>query len=296
MWQYILPAVIGAGASLLGGSKANKSAMQTAQANMDFQKEFAKHGISWKVADAREAGISPLVALGAQTHSFSPIYMPASDKGISKAGQDISRAMNAYLDRDSRLLRKVQLLKENEILRGLKIDNDKKEIQPIQQPDTLQGLGVITDPRNVSMTRLGDFDLTGQGVEYQNKKGPKSMAVGIEAGILPLEAYEVDRDGYLWLKPNKDNQDYFSELGWDSLKYNVVLRPKAFAVANYRWWFHKDYRAKEHRDFMRIIRPKPDNPETYEYRLNPRRGWKLYRKRHDRDSFFYEDKRGGYKN
>lgn len=90
------PSLISAGASLLGGLFGNKSSKDTARENAAFQKEFAQQGIQWKVADAKKAGIHPLYALGAQTHSFNPVVMQDSlGPALSSAGQDISRAMQA---------------------------------------------------------------------------------------------------------------------------------------------------------------------------------------------------------
>lgn len=285
---------IGAVSSLIGGSKERKDQMAMASANIAFQKEFAKHGISWRVADAREAGISPLVALGAQTHSFSPVYMPGSDRGIAKAGQDIGRAINAYLDRDSKLLRKLQILKENEILRGLKIDNDKKEIQPIQSPDNLGSLGVVGDIPNVSVTRIGDYDLSKGDVVYNPKVATSSMKVGIESGILPLKAFRIDEKGYLWLMPTQEVAEILESSWYDNAKM-FLDRGKWAVMANSHYFNHKLPQARKHRDFLRSIRPKKPGP-LWEYRYNPRMGFRLVRMQNKSDSWFYEDRHGGYKN
>ena len=50
---------------LFGKSEADK--------NIKYQKQFAQHGIRWKVEDAKAAGLHPLYALGANTHSFTPV-------------------------------------------------------------------------------------------------------------------------------------------------------------------------------------------------------------------------------
>lgn len=286
--------VVGAVTSLIGGSKEREDQMAMAQANINFQKEFAKHGVSWKVADAREAGISPLVALGAQTHSFSPVYMPGSDRGLKQMGQDLGRAINTYLDRDSRILRNLQILKENEILRGLKIENDKKEIQPISSPDNLESLGVVGNIPSVSMKRFGDYDLSGDNVVYSPKKGTTSMVPGIESGILPLKQYLIDEDQYLWLMPGKEVAEVLESSWYDNAKM-FLTRSKAFAAANFHWLHHDLPKAKVHRDFIRSLRPKAPS-SRFEFRFNPRRGFKLYKKKNKLDSYFYEDRRGGYKN
>jgi len=95
MVAWLGPA-IGAAASLVGGFMGQKSQEKQAAANIALQKEFAQSGIQWKVADAKKAGIHPLVAMGAQTHSFSPVQIGSPmAQGVANAGQDISRAISA---------------------------------------------------------------------------------------------------------------------------------------------------------------------------------------------------------
>lgn len=109
----MLGALIGAGASLLGGmlnrdsardAAAENARVQAEQAekNRQMQIQFAKEGVRWKVDDARAAGIHPLYALGANTVSYSPVTVGQSSvadtslgSAVASAGQDISRAMNA---------------------------------------------------------------------------------------------------------------------------------------------------------------------------------------------------------
>lgn len=96
MEPVTMAALIGGGASLLGGLMGRESSRSSANRNVDLQREFAQHGIRWRVEDAKQAGIHPLYALGASTHSFSPISV--SDPlgpAIASAGQDLSRAFEA---------------------------------------------------------------------------------------------------------------------------------------------------------------------------------------------------------
>lgn len=104
MW----PALIGAGASLLGGflnrdaqKDANATNAAMAAQNIALQKEFAQNAIQWKAADAEKAGIHPVFAMGAGTTSFSPVSVGATAEtglgsGIQSMGQDLSRAVSAY--------------------------------------------------------------------------------------------------------------------------------------------------------------------------------------------------------
>lgn len=110
MW----PALIGAGASLIGGllNKSSADSARSAQMDMfnrqvDLQKEFAQHGVQWKVADAKAAGISPLAALGANTVSFAPTTIGSPvDTSLGdmarNMGQDLSRAVHATRSEDDR--------------------------------------------------------------------------------------------------------------------------------------------------------------------------------------------------
>lgn len=95
MWQAI-GAGISAIGSLFGGRKSQKSAESQARRQEQLQREFAQHGIRWRVEDAKAAGLHPLYALGAQTPQYSPVL--ASDSmgpAIADAGQSIGRAVAA---------------------------------------------------------------------------------------------------------------------------------------------------------------------------------------------------------
>lgn len=86
-----------------------------------MQKEFAQNGISWKVQDAKNAGLHPLAALGAQGTSFSPVSVGSQSDSLSGLGQDVMRAYNATAPASERLLSKLQVERaglENELLRS----------------------------------------------------------------------------------------------------------------------------------------------------------------------------------
>lgn len=91
----IIAAGIGAAGSIAGGLMGSNATQKANAANIKYQKEFAQKGIQWRVADAKAAGVHPLYALGAQTHSFAPnlIADTSMADAVSNAGQDISRAV-----------------------------------------------------------------------------------------------------------------------------------------------------------------------------------------------------------
>lgn len=145
-----LAAIIGGGSSLAGagmnfmgaGASADQQAtdnrwfLAQRQAefakNVEMQYDFAKNGLSWRLADAAKNGISPLAALGATGPSFSPVGgsispgssdagapMRAIGEGLSSAGQNVSRALLASRSPEERALNTLAIArskKENDLL------------------------------------------------------------------------------------------------------------------------------------------------------------------------------------
>lgn len=71
-----------------------RAARKESKANIALQKEFAQHGVQWRVEDAKAAGIHPLAALGMQGMQFSPVYSQSgAGEALSSAGQAIGRAV-----------------------------------------------------------------------------------------------------------------------------------------------------------------------------------------------------------
>lgn len=65
------------------------------------QREFAQHGIRWRVEDAKAAGLHPLFALGGGGASYTPMALVSGGGfggGVdwSKSGQAIARAVEQY--------------------------------------------------------------------------------------------------------------------------------------------------------------------------------------------------------
>lgn len=74
-----------------------------------MQYEFARNGLSWRVADAKAAGLHPLAALGSQINSASPSGIPgqfgggsAKSDGMRAAAQQISQIMAEKEETQSR--------------------------------------------------------------------------------------------------------------------------------------------------------------------------------------------------
>lgn len=111
-WQAVGALASGNLASAMLSSDTQKD---MSRENIKYQKQFAQHGIRWKVRDAQAAGVHPLFALGAQTHSFQPSYVGGADyTGIGTAAAAASNAARSYFEKD---LRKQQV-------RNMELQND----------------------------------------------------------------------------------------------------------------------------------------------------------------------------
>lgn len=162
--------LISAGTSLLGGllnkssADANRRSQEAlAMQNMAMQREFAQQGVRWRVADARAAGVHPLFALGANTHSFAPVSVGGGSDtsmgdAVASAGQNIGRAVMSGMTEDERAktaaadaltLEKAGL--ENELLRtqinSLKMKQLGPAMPSASSPGAIAGQGETVVPR-----------------------------------------------------------------------------------------------------------------------------------------------------
>lgn len=133
----------GAGSVVSAGiSAANAKAIN--QANYEHQKEFAQHGIRWKVADAKAAGLHPLAALGAQTSSYTPSAVVGDSPDFSflrDIGQDVGRAIDAKSTAAERAANKAKIDQGTDLeLEGKQLDNEYKRtlIASQKQDDALR--------------------------------------------------------------------------------------------------------------------------------------------------------------
>lgn len=141
--------LISAGSKLIGGFLQGKETDK----NIKLQKQFAKKGIQWKVADSLKAGIHPLYGLGAQTHSFAPVAVGGGLGGaIADMGQDIGRAIDVGGSTEDRVLRKLQLERaglENELLKSQIATQRSAQIGP--------GMPVVSGSTGIADVRIPGF-------------------------------------------------------------------------------------------------------------------------------------------
>lgn len=176
----MLSALLGAGASLLGSYFTQRNANR----NVDLQREFASHGVERKVEDARRAGVSPLFALGANTHSFSPVGV-GGDGGLQSAGQNISRAMAAQGSPQGRAgALAVEIAGAQ--LEGLKLDNQAKQQEIQSKMNLINQPGTPPPILDAGTTKAIEGQL--DGVELKKEMAPAGWQAHKSFGVAP----EVD--------------------------------------------------------------------------------------------------------
>lgn len=212
--------LISAGANLVGGFMKSNQADEDRRAqqamaaqNIAAQREFAQHGIRWKVEDAKAAGLHPLAALGAQTSSFSPVSIGSSGDGgadsFASAGQDIGRAVKAAQTaqeraaRDENTARKLDIEKkglENGILRTELVSKVRRETA---------GLGP-SFPGGVPIPRPGPARTWSGDAISDDKIEQKPSS---DFPVKTLNWYGLPVEMPPWLSSGQDWEDALGEVG-----------------------------------------------------------------------------------
>lgn len=163
----VAPAIVGAGISagarlaggglnFLSGMFGRSSARREAEKDRQLQREFAQHGIKWRVDDALRSGIHPLYALGGNIPTYSPVssVFPSPSglgEGLAQAGQDIGRAVSATGTAEERHAQRLADLAlergelENELIKS-RIAKERAQIGPplpsaVPVPGSISGQG-----------------------------------------------------------------------------------------------------------------------------------------------------------
>jgi len=191
MWAAALGSIAG---SLIDGLVSKNNADN----NIKMQKQFAQQGIQWKVADAQKAGIHPLAALGAQTHSFSPVNVGSN---FSQAGQDIGRAMQSTQtepDKNVAMLQKLQIQRA-ELENTMLASQIAKYNQPATPPSmpTLDNRSLIGGQGNSPLVKATPLEVTPQDPAHP----------GQEPAAMSDTGWAKDADGNFAVIPSKEAKD-----------------------------------------------------------------------------------------
>lgn len=259
MWPTIAAAGISAGANLLGGllgrSSANQASANNQQAwyaNMMQQRDFAQHGIRWKVEDAKKAGIHPLYALGAQTTSFHPMALgdtgdTSMTSALSNMGQDVSRAIMSTRSEDERMsaftgaMQSAQLERaglENELLRS-QIARLHQQSNPAM-PHAAGSHHVIPGQGNAPASPTAPYAEKGVKPEttwYRTEGGVAAMPSNDAAQAME----DIPTASLPWVYRNHLLPNF--QVGQQPPPRSMLKEflPKGANVANYEWMFQPQW-------------------------------------------------------
>lgn len=255
--------------------------------NIAYQKEFAKHGIQWRVEDAKNAGIHPLAAIGAQTTSFTPSLIAGQrdTPNLSVLGSNIKALLNRKELSEQKALDRQHKLA---VIRNIDADTLAK---------TGQGMEFLTSGNRNSSPVKNDAVEIVPAIQTSKMKDAPGIQAGTHAGF----RYVSNKLGWHTPLPSQELQELYTELNPQSPRlYMDELNEVTQAVTAYSRY--KLPSSKRWREFLKRARPKkmpdgsPMNP-NYEWRAG-KSGitFKLVRKRDVFDSQFYYTGRGNIPN
>lgn len=277
-WMTIGGAVAGGAGGIIGGimdSQAEDRRLQKAHdfeggqadRNIALQREFAQNGIRWKVEDAKAAGIHPLYALGANTHSFSPVSVGSGPigrssvggsiaRGLGGMGQDISRALAATQTEDERRIAKANVTLAEANAKNAQLENEVKQIQLNKLNNVGPALPSAYDGSKFLNGSQGDANSLVKLKPVQRNMSEKGTPYS-EAGDQPGVTWERTPHGLSPVIPQAMSESFENDfLGGASWQWRNRVLPltgdRSGAPASkrlppgYEWEFHGlDWRPKK---------------------------------------------------
>lgn len=265
--------IISAVGNIVGGFMNKDSADKNRQAqiemnerNIALQKEFAQHGLTWKINDAMANAdrVHPIYSLGSSGASFSPVSSnftadTSLGNAVSAAGQNIGRAVNSTATQSQRATAFQQAASSIQ-LEGAKLDNDLKKVQLASEVGRLRQAATPPFP--------GDNYL----IPGQTESGyiePKKLEVApghraqpsTEGGAITDAGYARTTTGWAPIPSNDVKQRIEDNMPQELMHFyrnNILpsfghnMAPPPFkAPAGQDWWFNtarQEYQLYAHGD------------------------------------------------
>lgn len=171
------------------------------------QQEWQKNQLTWRALDAKQAGIHPLAAIGANLTSPSPSMIGgmgnnAADVGSTAKdlGQDISRALMAQTSKHDRKLMDLQL-------NNAQLDNEMKALEVASRRNKMRQAGNPV-PDNIKPIASEVISHIGNSPH-------------LEAGQSPTTAYTKGPNGSLIPIPSQRFKEGSEEMVMPSLQWQA---------------------------------------------------------------------------
>lgn len=237
--------------SILGGpwgeAAGNAYDSYSAQKHADkMQERYARNSITWRVEDAKRAGIHPLAALGNMGVSYQPFAVGGGE------GQDLSRALMANMDANERREAALQ------------------EAERLRRRDAMDA-----ETHALAMTRGGlENELLRSQIARANagQVGPGVPGGGASAGAVNRvpSRVVVGSEGQPERQPGNITEYQFSALGGDrfglvpseQMKERIEDSPM-----EWQWWFRNNIWPSD--DVFRALESQHPSRPDHEWRFDP---------------------------
>jgi hypothetical protein len=252
------------------GRSAQKKQEKAALRQEALQREFAQNAIQWKVKDAKAAGISPLYALGANTHSYAPVSVGGGGytPDLGAMGQDIGRAIDATRSPGAKIDAYTKTVRDLSLQRmGLENELLSSQIAKVRQAG--QPPGVPSDSTDYLITGQGNTVTSTPGLREEFKRSPaRPGQPSAELGTVSDIGHVRTADGGYAVVPSEEAKQRLEDQLLPQIQWNIrnIIS---------EWWNGTDHGAPVH---MKKNLPKGKrlqyNPLTGKYyRTNDFRKW-----------------------
>lgn len=203
-WPIVAAAGIAAASALHQQMSGQRAQEKSNAENRDFQREMAQNSIQYRVQDARNAGIHPLYALGAQPFHASPTSVAPDMSAIGQAGQTIANIVANWKQN-----------KQQEQMNDLQIENMKLKNKALEHEISTNQFGQTMLNSNRSQipyfTSSVDNSLGGiSDLDYSNASSRVSGLSKSVGSFYQLESVP-GKPGHYTLGVQQDKSDLVSE-------------------------------------------------------------------------------------
>lgn len=248
--------------SLLSGQMSSSSTEEANIANVNMQYDFAKHGVQWRVDDAKRSGLHPLAAIGANTNSPYANVIGKDYSYLEAMGQAVGKGF---------LTEKAKM--ELALLQSQKNNIDANTIATLRNSGrNIDDLITVTSPSagNESVKKV---NISGQPQVIEQSNLVPAEVNNVQAGVIPQEVIYKNADGTWKLGLSQQASEPIESSWPDQFSY-ILVRGKRWLNTVWYWHNPEGEKAKEHRNWLRKMRSAIDEPakKGYVYRFDPWKG------------------------
>lgn len=226
----LIGAGIGAGGNLISDIYQQQQSEDLFYKNWEFQREFAKNSLGWKLDQAKKYGINPLAALGASGSYASPVGVPSNRRtDFTQVGNAVGQALSSYAKKK-------------------RLNDLRKEELEIMRMEKELGIG------EAGVGTRGIVEAKVKGDQYATPTRPTASTDGLQSGTVHQDIATMDwRKRRARILGQESSEGYESSL-YDSVKRSFLKAWDHMAGIDYYLWpddptlrsFEKDlYRAKK---------------------------------------------------